>query len=94
MTWFSTNQQTTSKFFSEFTPSFVIVNFSYQQCAFDYFQMSTRVGRQYLGCIGKVDNGQVSVAAGLWQADYFTPIDIRVFMPKSSEDDSFRRKKM
>ncbi|MEM7106563.1 MAG: transposase [Bacteroidota bacterium] len=29
--------------------------------------MSACVSRQYLGCVGKVDNGQVAVAAGLCQ---------------------------
>ncbi|KAA1246323.1 transposase [Aquimarina sp. RZ0] len=44
--------------------------------------MSACVSRQYLGCIGKTDNGQIAVAAGLSQSEYYTPIDMRLFMPK------------
>ena len=56
-------------------------------------KMSAYVARQYLGCIGKVDNGQVAVAAGLSQGEDFTPIDMRLFMPKEWENDEMRRKK-
>lgn len=56
-------------------------------------KMSACVSRQYLGCIGKTDNGQVAVAAGLSQGIHYTPIDMRLFMPKSWESDSLRRKK-
>lgn len=55
--------------------------------------MSACVARQYLGCIGKVDNGQVAVAAGLCQGQVFTPIDMRLFMPQEWEEDTLRRKK-
>ena len=55
--------------------------------------MSACVSRQYLGCIGKVDNGQVAVAAGLSQDENFTPIDMRLFMPKSWQKDDYRRKR-
>ena len=54
-------------------------------------KMSACVSRQYLGCIGKTDNGQVGVAAGLSQSEYYTPIDIRLFMPKEWESDTVRR---
>lgn len=56
-------------------------------------KMSACVSRQYLGCIGKTDNGQIAVAAGLSQSEYYTPIDIRLFMPKEWESDTVRRKK-
>ena len=56
-------------------------------------KMSACVARQYLGCIGKVDNGQVAVAAGLSQGENFTPIDIKLFMPEEWSDDDSRRKK-
>ena len=32
---------------------------------------SACVGRQYLGCIGKQDNGQVAVVAGLSQGRHY-----------------------
>ncbi|MGL1889949.1 MAG: transposase [Reichenbachiella sp.] len=53
--------------------------------------MSACVGRQYLGCIGKTDNGQVAVGAGLSQGRYFVPIDMRLFMPKAWQEDDWRR---
>jgi len=56
-------------------------------------RMSACVARQYLGCIGKVDNGQVAVAAGLCQGPFFAPVDMRLFMPKEWENDLLRRKK-
>jgi len=56
--------------------------------------MSACVSRQYLGCIGKTDNGQVAVAAGLSQSEYYTPIDMRLFMPKEWESDKTRREKL
>lgn len=54
---------------------------------------SACVGRQYLGCIGKHDNGQVAVVAGLSSKNHYCPIDIRLYMPKSWQDDLVRRKK-
>lgn len=54
---------------------------------------SACVARQYLGCVGKVDNGQVAVAAGLCQDQVFAPIAMRLFMPEEWENDSLRRKK-
>lgn len=56
-------------------------------------KMSACVSRQYLGCIGKTDNGQIAVAAGLSQSEYYTPIDMRLFMPKEWESDTIRRQK-
>jgi len=55
--------------------------------------MSACVARQYLGCVGKVDNGQVAVAAGLCQGQVFAPIDMRLFMPEEWGNDPLRRKK-
>ena len=55
--------------------------------------MSVGVGSQYLGCLGKTDNGQVFVAAGLSKGKLFTPIDMRLFMPKKWESDTVRREK-
>lgn len=54
---------------------------------------SACVGRQYLGCIGKHDNGQVAVVAGLNQGKNYCPVSAELFMPKSWENDSERRKK-
>lgn len=56
-------------------------------------QYSACVGRQYLGCIGKHDNGQVAVVAGLSQGKHYCPVDVQLFMPKSWDDDEERRKK-
>jgi SRSO17 transposase len=56
-------------------------------------KMSACVSRQYLGCIGKTDNGQVAVAAGLSQGVNYAPVDIRLFMPKDWESDTVRREK-
>lgn len=56
-------------------------------------RMSACVGRQYLGCIGKTENGQVAVAAGLSQGEHYAPIDMRLFMPKEWQGDGNRRKK-
>jgi len=56
-------------------------------------KMSACVARQYLGCIGKVDNGQVVVGAGLCQDDVFAPIDMRLFMPQEWQEDTLRRRK-
>lgn len=54
---------------------------------------SACVGRQYLGCIGKHDNGQVGVTAALNSEDYYTPVDMRLFMPEDWSRDQKRRKK-
>lgn len=54
---------------------------------------SACVGQQYLGCIGKNDNGQVAVAAALSAGNLYCPIDIELFMPKEWADDKERRQK-
>jgi SRSO17 transposase len=51
------------------------------------------VGQQYLGCIGKNDNGQVAVTAALNAGDLYCPVDIELFMPKEWNDDKDRRLK-
>lgn len=55
--------------------------------------MSVGVASQYLGCLGKTDNGQVMVAAGLSKGKQFAPIDMRLFMPKKWEIDDAKREK-
>jgi SRSO17 transposase len=54
---------------------------------------SACVGRQYLGSIGKHDNGQVAVVGGLSQGVHYCPVVAELFMPKSWEEDPERRKK-
>ena len=43
---------------------------------------SVGVARQYLGSIGKVDNGQVGVFAALSQGSHVGMVDARLFLPK------------
>lgn len=43
---------------------------------------SVGVSRQYLGSVGKVDNGQVGVFAALSQGDDVGMVDVRLFLPK------------
>ena len=54
---------------------------------------SACVSRQYLGCIGKHDNGQVAVVAGLASDQHYCPVGVRLFMPRSWEVDEQRRRK-
>lgn len=56
-------------------------------------KMSVGIAKQYLGCLGKTDNGQVMVAAGLSKGKLFSPIDIRLFMSKAWQSDKKRREK-
>ncbi len=56
-------------------------------------KMSIGVANQYLGCLGKTDNGQVMVASGLSKGKQPVPIDMRLFMPKKWEGDDAKRKK-
>lgn len=44
--------------------------------------MTPGVQRQYLGCVGKVDNGIVTVHLGLCKARYKTLIDAELFLPE------------
>lgn len=54
---------------------------------------SVGVSRQYLGSIGKVDNGQVAVFAALSQGDDVGMVDTRLFLPKIWTEDKKRCKK-
>lgn len=54
---------------------------------------SACVGRQYLGCIGKHDNGQVAVVAALNSEDFYVPVAVELFMPEDWEEDNERREK-
>ena len=55
---------------------------------------SACVGHQYLGCIGKNDNGQVAVTTALSAGDFYCPVDIELFMPKDWDKDSERREQV
>jgi SRSO17 transposase len=46
-------------------------------------KQSVGVGRQYLGSLGKVDNGQVAVFASLVQGEQVGIIDTRLYLPES-----------
>ena len=54
---------------------------------------SVCVARQWLGCLGKQDNGQVFVAACLSAGKLFSLVQMKLFMPQSWEKDRVRRKK-
>ena len=54
---------------------------------------SACVGQQYLGCIGKSDNGQVAVTAALSAGDFYCPVAIELFMPVSWNQDVERRQR-
>jgi SRSO17 transposase len=54
---------------------------------------SACVGQQYIGSIGKNDNGQVAVTAALSSKEFYCPVSIELYMPKSWEDDQSRRSK-
>jgi SRSO17 transposase len=57
-------------------------------------QQSVGVARQYLGSIGKVDNGQVSVFAALNQGDDVAMVNVKLFLPKAWCDDKKRCEKV
>lgn len=54
---------------------------------------SACVGHQYMGCLGKHDNGQVAVGMGLGYGELYSLVNMRLFMPESWESDPQRRKK-
>lgn len=56
-------------------------------------KQSACVGHQYLGCLGKHENGQVAVGLGLGLNKHYSLINMRMFMPESWEKDLERRKK-
>jgi SRSO17 transposase len=53
-------------------------------------KQSVGVGRQYLGSLGKVDNGQVAVFASLVQGEHIGIIDTRLYLPESWTTDPKR----
>jgi SRSO17 transposase len=55
---------------------------------------SVGVARQYLGSIGKVDNGQVSVFAALNQGDDVGMVNAKLFLPQEWINDSKRCQKV
>src|ERR1700741_5399266 len=52
--------------------------------------MSVGASRQYLGRLGKVDNGQVAVFGVLAKRRFATAIDTRLYLPKEWTDDAQR----
>lgn len=48
------------------------------------------VQRQYLGCVGKVDNGIVTVHFGVTRGDFQALLESDLFLPKSWDDDRER----
>jgi SRSO17 transposase len=48
------------------------------------------VHRQYLGCVGKIDNGIVTVHLGVCKGRYKTLIDAELFLPQEWADDPDR----
>lgn len=56
-------------------------------------KMSACVGRQWLGSIGKQDNGQVAVAAILVCRTLYSMVNMRLFMPEAWAADEKRREK-
>ena len=53
-------------------------------------KMSVGASRQYLGRLGKVDNGQVAVFGVLAKGRFATAIDTRLYLPKEWSDDAQR----
>lgn len=51
------------------------------------------VQRQYLGCVGKVDNGIVTVHLGVCKGRYRTLLDADLYLPQSWEADRTRCRK-
>ena len=56
-------------------------------------KMSAGVARQWLGRLGKVDNGQVAVFGVLAKKRHVTPVDVRLYLPKQWTNDAARCKK-
>ena len=52
---------------------------------------SACVGHQYIGSIGKNDNGQVAVTAALSSKEFYCPVDMELFMPSDWVRDFERR---
>src|SRR5215207_11620434 len=53
-------------------------------------ELTPGVQRQHLGCVGKTDNGIVTVHLGLCQGAFKTLIDADLFLPQSWADDRRR----
>jgi len=51
---------------------------------------SVGVSRQWLGRLGKVDNGQVAVFGALANDQYVCPVDVRLYLPREWTDDPKR----
>ena len=51
---------------------------------------SVGVSRQWLGRLGKVDNGQVAVFGALVRGPYGAPIDVRLYLPQEWANDPKR----
>jgi len=51
---------------------------------------SVGVSRQWLGRLGKVDNGQVAVYGALAKGQYVAPVDVRLYLPREWTDDPKR----
>jgi len=49
-------------------------------------RMSVGVSRQWLGRLGKVDNGQVAVFGALAKGQYVAPVDVRLYLPQEWTD--------
>jgi len=54
---------------------------------------SVGVSRQWLGRLGKVDNGQVAVFGVLAKDHYTVPVDVKLYLPKTWTDDPSRCEK-
>ena len=54
---------------------------------------SVGVARQWLGRLGKVDNGQVAVFGALVNGRYAAPIDVRLYLPEQWTNDPGRCKR-
>lgn len=55
--------------------------------------MSVGVARQWLGRLGKVDNGQVAVFAVLGKGRFAIPVDVRLYLPRTWTEDPSRCEK-
>jgi SRSO17 transposase len=53
-------------------------------------KVSVGVSRQWLGRLGKVDNGQVAVFGALANGQYVAPVDVRLYLPQEWTNDSKR----
>lgn len=54
---------------------------------------SACVGQQYIGSIGKNDNGQVAVTAAVSCSDFYCPLSMELVIPQQWDEDEQRRVK-